>query len=191
MRRYVGVLLILGLLVAVGCGSDDDTEGTAQEAAEATEEATAAAEDAVAEDENGGEVADVDPCTLLTDEDTKALLAKAVEGKTASKADPASGTPGSCLFELGGSVDLTEPKPFSVGTTVADEFWFSSSMGLVEDDESFEELTGIGDQAFAGNTRAGALFGATAITVELGAPAGPESHDLAVEALERAVANYE
>ncbi len=196
--RHLRTLLMLFTAIAalslVACGDDEGESG------EAAEEVSAATEDASEQAEDVGFAAGnpdsagfkVDPCTLLTEADVKALMGEPVNGDQRSKADPESGQPGQCFWELGGSVDLAAPNDtaFTVAVSAGDEAWYHNSRTLSEDDESYDEPSGIGDEAWAGDTRGGVLIGDAGLTVELGIAADPASQEVVLDALARVEANY-
>ena len=185
--RMLAVLVAALIAVAIGaCGDDDETTTDKTPAQSQTGDPSFSASN---HDSAGF---DVDPCSLLTDEDVKAIMGESVEGELKAKANAETGQPGQCFWETGGAVDLAAKNatPFSVVVSAGDDAWYENNRGLVEEDESFEEPDGIGDEAFAGDTRGGALVDEAGITVELGISSAPSSHDAVVDALERAVANY-
>jgi hypothetical protein len=187
-RSWLGALTVAGALVlAAGCGDDDEP---------ADERTTAAEETEATETESGTDttaVFDTDPCSLLTEADVKALLGKAVDGKLEVEGDAEAQQPGQCLWESGEPVDLAAPNttPSTIIVSAGDQLWYDNNVSLVEADESFEEIDGLADAAFAGNTRGGFLAGGAGITAELGISSDPASHEVVLDALERVEANYE
>ncbi len=189
LRILVSLLAAGALALVAGCGDDEDSNDAdappATASAPETDDADAAAPDAA--------VFDTDPCSLLTAADVKALLGKAVEGSLEVEGDAEALQPGQCLWESGEPVDLVEPnaRPFSIIVSAGDRLWYDNNLSLVSDDESFEEIDGIADAAFAGNTRGGFLAGGAGITAELGISSDPASHRVVLDALERVAAGYE
>lgn len=184
------VLAVGSIFFTVGCGGDEESAPSADDPAASTSpDSDEAAPDA---GESDPEVFDTDPCELLTDADVKDILGTAAKGESQVEGDAETGQPGQCLWEADGSVDLAAPNetPFSVAVAAGDVAWYTNNQPLVEEDASFEQVTGIGDEAFAGDTRGGFQVGGAGITVELGISADPASHDTVVDVLERVEANY-
>jgi len=180
-RSCLGALAVAGALVlAAGCGDDD----------EPAEEATTTAEASAADDPA---VFETDPCSLLTSDDVKALMGKSVEGSLEVEGDAETQQPAQCLWESGEPVDLAAPNttPSTIIVSAGDQAWYDNNAILIEDDESFEELDDLGDAAFAGNTRGAILIGPAGLTAELGISADPSSHEVVLDALQRVEANYE
>lgn len=191
MRTALLTVLAAGAIVlAVGCGDDEESTPAVDTSATAT--SSESDEAALGDAESDPQVFDTDPCGLLTDADVKEILGGSAKGESQVEGDAETGQPGQCLWEAGGSVDLAAPNdsPFSVAVAAGDQAWYVNNQSLVEQDASFEQVTGIGDEAFAGDTRGGFQVGGAGITVELGIAADPASHDTVVDVLERVEANY-
>jgi hypothetical protein len=186
-RGLLAAALAALALLLVACGGDDE-EPSATGAGEAAEEAEGGGEEA----EETAAPAEVDSCELLTEADVKDILGENVKGKSTSKADPSTGTPDTCLWELRGELDLSADNDdaFSVLVSAGDEAYFDSNELLVGEDESYEGLD-LGDDAYAGDTRGAVLIGGTSLVVQLGIAAEPESHEAVLDALDRVIANYE
>jgi hypothetical protein len=192
-RAWIGAVCAAAAVSIAGCGDDDDESAGTDETTTggSVTSGSDSIEDFASPNPDSSGFA-VEACSLLTEADVKKILGKAVEGKLRAKPDPESGQPGQCFWESGESVDLAAPHPvpFSVAASAGDGAWYANNLSLVEEDESFEALDGIGDEAFAGDTRGGVLIGDAGLTVELGIAAEPASHESAVDALERVASNY-
>lgn len=189
-RATVLVCGCTGLALVTGCGGDDEAGETSTATVEVATTATTTASTTTEAEDGSTALLALDPCSLLAESDVKAILGTAVEGELAVEPDPETGTPGRCAWEAGGA-DLSDPDAvFSIVVSTGDEAWYESNADLVAGDESFEELDGIADAAFAADTRAGLLSGGASLTVELGTASGPSSHETTLDALERLEANF-
>ena len=184
MVRVAGLAAIT--LVAVGCGDDGyggDGSDSTTEASDVTE-TTAAPEDVAA-------VFERDACALLTDAQAAELLGDGVT-KEASPGDATIAQPATCTWSApDATVDLADPQPTALTVFLGDHQIYDNTRILAEDGATFEELDGIGDEAYAGDGEGGVLVGVAGITVTpIGTDSNdPATHDVVVEVLGLVAAN--
>ena len=167
------------VVLLAGACSDDGDEAEPPDAGQTTAEpATDTTVDAAA-------VFDRDACELLTDEQAGDLLGDAVT-KEATPGDAATSQPSSCTWSgADASVDLGDPQLTAITVFLGDRQIYDNTRVLAEDGETFEELDGLGDEAYAGDGEGGVLVGGAGITVTpIGSDANdPATHDLVVDLL--------
>lgn len=192
------VILLLAAIVAVGlvvvliatCGDDDSEPGASDEpAAEQSADAEPAEDDGEASDDSSPFARDA--CELLTDDDTEAILGERTEG-TFTPGEAESFTPGRCEWATGRPVQPNELRASGVAVFLGDEKIYDNTRIIAENGDDFEELDGIGDEAYAGGGEGGLRIGDAGITVTvIGVNTNsPDTHRLLVDILERIAANY-
>ena len=169
------------LLVAAGCGDDAETTEpvTQTEPVETT-----AAEDATA-------VFDRDACELLSDDQVAAVLGDGVTSES-TPGDASIAQPAACTWSGPDStVDFTDPQPTGITVFLGDHQIYDNTRILAEDGDTYEELDGIGDEAYAGDGEGGVLVGEIGVTVTpIGTDANdPATHDLVVDLLGQVAEN--
>ena len=188
MRLVVRAIALAAItLVAVGCGDDGYGGGGPDPTTEATEvtETTAAPEDAAAA------VFDRDACALLTDAQAADLLGDGVT-KEATPGDATIAQPATCTWSgPDATVDFADPQPTALTVFLGDRQIYDNTRILAEDGATFEELDGIGDEAYAGDGEGGVMVGVAGITVTpIGTDSNdPATHDVVVEVLGLLAAN--
>jgi hypothetical protein len=181
---WVAVLAAVTLLSA-GCGDDSDN-GDAPAGGVTTNETTADTEAADATD-----VFDRDACELLTDDQVAEVLGDGVT-KEASPGDATIAQPATCTWSgPDATVDFADPQPTAITVFLGDRQIYDNTQILAENGETYEELDGVGDEAYAGDAEGGVLVGEAGITVTpIGTDANdPATHDLVVELLGLLAAN--
>lgn len=199
-------MLLLASVVVVGlvavfiatCGDDDsEPDGSDEPDAEQTADDTdSAADDGEDEggDEQGGDGSspfERDACELLTAADIEAILGERTQG-TFSPGDAESFTPGRCEWATGSPVEESELRASGVVVFLGDEKIFDNTRVIAENGDDFEELDGIGDEAYAGGGEGGVRIDDAGITVTvIGVNTNsPDTHRLLVDILERIAGNY-
>lgn len=185
-RRLILVLVAIAAVAAIvivvaTCGDDDgEPSGSGGETAQETSDGAS----------SDGSPFERDPCELLTDADLRDLLGQAVEG-TFAPGEEESATPGRCEWATGRAVG-DGARASGIAVFLGDEQLFENTRALAEGGEDFEQLDGIGDDAYAGGGEGGVRIDDAAITVT---PIGvntndPATHDLIADVLQRIAANY-
>jgi hypothetical protein len=166
---------VAAVVLLAGACSDDGDEAEPPDAGQTTPSSEAAAE---------ADVFARDACELLTDEQAGDLLGDAVT-KEATPGEPATSQPSSCSWSGAGGVDLGDPQLTGITVFLGDHQIYDNTRVLAEDGDTFEELDGVGDEAYAGDAEGGVLVGDAGITVSpIGTDANdPATHDLVVDLL--------
>jgi hypothetical protein len=164
----VAAVVLLG-----GACSDDGGEAEPPDAGQTTAGA----------DEDVAAIFERDACELMTEEQAVELLG---EGAWSYSTDGEAeiSQPSSCSWSAAdSSVDLGDPHLTAIAIGLGDRQIYENTRVQAEDGDTYEELDGIGDEAFAGDASGGVVVGDMGITVyPLGTDANdPATHDLVVE----------
>jgi hypothetical protein len=126
-----------------------------------------------------------DACDLLDEEQVAEVLGDDVTEEL-TPAGPEIEQPATCSWSVpDASVDFTDPQPTGITVFLGDPAIYDNTRVLAENGDDFEELDGLGDEAYAGNGVGGLLVADQGVTVT---PIGtdrndPATHDLIVELL--------
>jgi Protein of unknown function (DUF3558) len=171
------------LLTVAACGDDAETTSPTTDSAEPGE--------TTAPPEDDTDVFDRDACELLSDDQVAEVLGDGV----ASESTPGDATiaqPAACTWSgADTTVDFTDPQPTGITVFLGDHQIYDNTRIIAEDGDTYEELDGIGDEAYAGDGEGGVLVGETGVTLTpIGADTNdPATHDLVVGLLGQVAAN--
>jgi hypothetical protein len=185
--RVVGLAAVT--LVAAGCGDNGYGGGGSDPTTEVTE--TTAVTDTTAGPEEAAAVFDRDACALLTDAQAAELLGDGLT-KEATPGDAATAQPATCTWSgPDAAVDFVDPQPTALTVFLGDHQIYDNTRILAEDGDTYEELEGIGDEAYAGDGEGGVMVGLVGITVTpIGTDSNdPATHDVVVDLLGLLAAN--
>lgn len=167
-------LALVTVLAAAGCGDDGEASSTT----------TAAPADTTP-------VFDREACDLLSDEQVAEVLGDGVT-KESTPGDASISQPAACTWSgPDASIDFTDPQPTGITVFLGDRQIYDNTQVLAEEDDTYEELDGVGDEAYAGGAEGGVLVGEVGVTVTpIGTDANdPATHDLIVDLLGQLAAN--
>ena len=166
-------MALLTVVIAAGCGDDGGSGGDAEAGSEETTVTTIEA------------VFARDACELLSDDQVAEILGDGVT-KEASPGDASTSQPAACTWSgPDATVDFTDPAPTGLTVFLGDRQIYDNTQVLAEGDDTYEELDGVGDEAYAGGAEGGVLVGDVGVTVTpIGTDANdPATHDLIVTLL--------
>ena len=168
-------VLLFALVALTACGDDGGNVVDASDEGGGTDPTTTTAEAEASP-------FDRDPSELLPEEQIEEVLGAAVTSESAP-GDAATSTPSACLWSAQDqTIDLIDPRATGLTVFLGDELIYQNTQLGAETTQTYEEIDGLGDAAFAGDSTGGVLVGEVGATVT---PIGvntndPATHDLIV-----------